>query len=85
MLDRKLNIVVMILMLLSLFSILGYKTIGHSEIKIYNPFGVDIGVRQKCNWDGKAWEINRKFDLDGKTNIVLKVPNNSQCQIWPHR
>lgn len=58
---------------------------SQSVITIHNTFNVNIKVRLKCNWDGKKWRIDKTQKLNGRDKIIERIPNNSNCQIWPHR
>lgn len=64
---------------------------GHNEARNYsivmlnNPFNMSVGLHIKCNWDGKKWKVNKKRIIHGKTKVLERIPNNSNCQIWPYR
>jgi hypothetical protein len=50
---------------------------------IYNPTIWSADLLLKCDWDGRVWRNVKKYKLKGHSDVTIKVPNGSRCQIWP--
>lgn len=55
------------------------------DVELHNTFRIGVGIRVKCNWNGKKWGVDRKVWLSGRSEKRVSVPNNSKCQIWSYR
>jgi len=54
-----------------------------SCITVYNPFNMWAELELKCNWDGKKFRWRRLYSLPGRSHVMVTIPNNSKCQLWP--
>ena len=83
---KLLSIVLGIVLYITLAAVAEAKPSGFVAVDVYNPYGMKVSIRLKCDWSNKKRKFlyNQLFNLPPKSVVRMNIPKTvRKCQIWP--